>query len=180
MSDGKRRIGKTMFSAGSAVLVVVILVVVNILFAHTTLRWDATEDHLYSLSQGSRTILADLDQNVVVKVFYSKHVVNMPSNIKTFAQRVIDFLSEYEYYGKGRLSVEQSTTPQPDSEEEDWANKYGMKAISLPTGENVYLGLVALAADQEAAIAFIDPTQEMRLEYDLTRIISLRCRRRSA
>ena len=171
MSDGKRRIGKTVFSAGSAVLVLVIVVLANILLSRTTLRWDATEDNLYSLSQGTRTILADLDQEVVVKVFYSKHVVNTPSHIKTFAQRVIDFLSEYEQYGKGRISVE-IYDPKPDSEEEEWAIKYGMKGISLPTGEQVYLGLVALAADQEAAIPFIDPTQETRLEYDLTRIIA--------
>ena len=171
MSDGKRRIGKTAFSAGSAVLVLVIVVLANILLSRTTLRWDATEDNLYSLSQGTRTILADLDQDVVVKVFYSKHVVNTPSHIKTFAQRVIDFLSEYEQYGKGRISVE-IYDPKPDSEEEEWAIKYGMKGISLPTGEQVYLGLVALAADQEAAIPFIDPTQETRLEYDLTRIIA--------
>ena len=171
MSDGKRRIGKTAFSAGSAVLVLVIVVLANILLSRTTLRWDATEDNLYSLSQGTRTILADLDQEVVVKVFYSKHVVNTPSHIKTFAQRVIDFLSEYEQYGKGRISVE-IYDPKPDSEEEEWAIKYGMKGISLPTGEQVYLGLVALAADQEAAIPFIDPTQETRLEYDLTRIIA--------
>ena len=171
MKSGNKRIGKTMFSAGSAVLVLVILVVVNILFARTTLRLDATEDNLYSLSDGTRTILSELDQDVVIKVFYSKHVVNMPSNIKTFAQRVIDFLSEYEHFGKGRVSVE-IYDPEPDSEEEDWAIKYGMKGINMPTGETVYLGLVALAADQEAAIPFIDPTQEMRLEYDLTRIIA--------
>ena len=171
MSDAKRRIGKTAFSAGGAVLVLVIVVLVNILLSRTTLRWDATEDNLYSLSPGTRTILAELDQEVVVKVFYSKHVVNIPSHIKTFAQRVIDFLSEYEQYGKGRISVE-IYDPKPDSEEEEWAIKYGMKSISLPTGEQVYLGLVALAADQEAAIAFIDPTQETRLEYDLTRIIA--------
>jgi len=146
-------------------------VLVNILLSRTTLRWDATEDNLYSLSPGTRTILAELDQEVVVKVFYSKHVVNTPSHIKTFAQRVIDFLSEYEQYGKGRISIE-IYDPKPDSEEEEWAIKYGMKSISLPTGEQVYLGLVALAADQEAAIAFIDPTQETRLEYDLTRIIT--------
>lgn len=171
MKSGNKRIGKTMFSAGSAVLVLVILVVVNILFARTTLRLDATQDNLYSLSDGTRTILSELDQDVVIKVFYSKHVVNMPSNIKTFAQRVIDFLSEYEHFGKGRVSVE-LYDPEPDSEEEDWAIKYGMKGINMPTGETVYLGLVALAADQEAAIPFIDPTQEMRLEYDLTRIIA--------
>ena len=62
--------------------------------------------------------------------------------------------------------------PKPDSEEEEWAVTYGMKSIQLPTGENFYLGLVAMAADREAAIPFIDPTKETQLEYDLTRIIS--------
>ncbi|BBO89100.1 Gldg family protein [Desulfosarcina ovata] len=171
MSDGKKRIRKTAFSAGSAVLVLLIVVLVNTLLARTTLRWDATEDNLYSLSDGTRTILADMDQDVVIKVFYSKHVPTVPSHIKTFAQRVIDFLSEYEHYGKGRIKVE-IYDPKPDSEEEEWAIKYGMKGVSLPSGDPVYLGLVALSADQEAAMPFIDPTQETRLEYDLTRLIA--------
>lgn len=171
MSNGNKRIGRTVFSAGSAVLVLVIVVLLNLLLARTTMRWDATEDDLYSLSEGTRTILGELPQDVTIKVFYSKHVVNIPSHIKTFAQRVIDFLTEYEHYGKGRITVE-VYDPRPDSEEEEWAIKYGMKSISLPTGDAVYLGLVALAADQEAAMPFIDPTQETRLEYDLTRLIA--------
>ncbi|BBO78874.1 hypothetical protein DSCW_62910 [Desulfosarcina widdelii] len=171
MSDGKRRIGKTAFSAGGALLVLAILVLANLLLAGTNLRWDATEDNLYSLSEGTRKILSDLDQDVVIKVFYSKHMTNAPSSIKTFAQRVIDFLSEYEHYGKGNVKVE-IYDPKPDSEEEEWAVTYGMKSIQLPTGENLYLGLVAMAADREAAIPFIDPTKETQLEYDLTRIIS--------
>ncbi len=171
MSNIKRKIGKTAFSAGGAFLVFIIVVLVNLLFSQTTLRWDATEDNLYSLSPGTRTILSELDQDVVVKVFYSKNVVNTPSHIKIFAQRVLDFLSEYEQYGKGRISLE-IYDPKPDSEEEEWAIKYGMKSIRLPTGEQVYLGLVALAAAQEAALPFIDPSGETKLEYDLTRTIS--------
>ena len=171
MSESKKRIGKTAFSAGSALLVLIILVMANLLIARTTLRWDATEDELYSLSEGTRTILSELQQDVVIKVFYSQHVVNAPNHIKTFAQRVLDFLSEYKHYGKGRVSVE-IYDPKPDSEEEEWAITYGMKGIALPTGDQLYLGLVALAADQEASIAFIDPTKETQLEYDLTRIIA--------
>jgi ABC-type uncharacterized transport system involved in gliding motility auxiliary subunit len=171
MSDGNKRIGRTAFSAGGALLVLVILILANVLMARTTLRWDATQDRLYSLSEGTRTILAELEQDVVIKVFYSKHVVNAPSHIKTFAQRVLDFLSEYEHFGKGKVSVE-IYDPKPDSEEEEWAIKYGMKGIRLPAGDQLYLGLVALAADQEAALAFIDPTRETRLEYDLTRLIA--------
>lgn len=171
MNDGKRPIRKTVFSVGGALLVLVILVLVNVLLSRTTVRWDATAEGLYSLSQGTRTILAELDQDVVFKVFYSRHVVNMPPQIKTFAQRMIDFLSEYEHYAKGRISVE-IIDPKPDSEEEEWAIKYGMQSLSLPTGEPLFLGLAASAADQEASIAFLDPTREMRLEYDLTRMIT--------
>jgi ABC-type uncharacterized transport system involved in gliding motility auxiliary subunit len=171
MSSGKRKVGKTAFSVGGAVLVVVIVVLVNLLMSRTTLRWDATEDGLYSLSPGTKTILSEIEQDVTIKVFYSKHVVNTPSHIKTFAQRVLDFLSEYEQYGGGKITV-QVFDPKPDSEEEEWAITYGMKSIRLPTGENVYLGLVALAADQEASLPFIDPTAETRLEYDLTRTIA--------
>jgi ABC-type uncharacterized transport system involved in gliding motility auxiliary subunit len=171
MRTGKKPIGKTVFSVGGAVLVLVIVVAINILVSRTTLRWDATADGLYSLSQGTRTILAELDQDVAFKVFYSRHVVNVPAQIKTFAQRMIDFLSEYEQHAKGRISVE-IIDPKPDSEEEEWAIKYGMKGLSLPTGEPLYLGLVAVAADQEETIPFLDPTREMRLEYDLTRMIT--------
>lgn len=171
MRTGKKPIGKTVFSVGGAVLVLVIVVAINILVSRTTLRWDATADGLYSLSQGTRTILAELDQDVAFKVFYSRHVVNVPAQIKTFAQRMIDFLSEYEQHANGRISVE-IIDPKPDSEEEEWAIKYGMKGLSLPTGEPLYLGLVAVAADQEETIPFLDPTREMRLEYDLTRMIT--------
>lgn len=171
MRTGKKPIGKTVFSVGGAVLVLAIVVAINILVSRTTLRWDATADGLYSLSQGTRTILAELDQDVAFKVFYSRHVVNVPAQIKTYAQRMIDFLSEYEQHAKGRISVE-IIDPKPDSEEEEWAIKYGMKGLSLPTGEPLYLGLVAVAADQEEIIPFLDPTREMRLEYDLTRMIT--------
>ncbi len=171
MRTGKKPIGKTVFSVGGAVLVLVIVVAINILVSRTTLRWDATADGLYSLSQGTRTILAELDQDVAFKVFYSRHVVTVPAQIKTFAQRTIDFLSEYEQHAKGRIAVE-IIDPKPDSEEEEWAIKYGMKGLSLPTGEPLYLGLVAVAADQEETIPFLDPTREIRLEYDLTRMIT--------
>ncbi|MDL2269040.1 Gldg family protein [Desulfosarcina sp. OttesenSCG-928-A07] len=171
METTKKNRRITFFSIGSAVLVLVMLILVNLLFARTTVRWDTTQGKLYSLSKGTKTLLSQMDQDVVIKVFYSRHVVNFPPQIKIFAQRVMDFLAEYEQYGKGRIRVE-LYDPIPDSEEEEWAIRYGIKGLQLPTGESVYLGLVALCADQEAALPFLDPSQETRLEYDLTRLIS--------
>ncbi|MGE0083508.1 MAG: GldG family protein [Desulfococcaceae bacterium] len=163
--------GKSLFSAGGLLLVLAILVMVNVLFAGVNLRWDATEDNLYSLSGGSKQILSDLKQDVTIKVYYTQDVENIPVHIKNYANRMLDFLKEYENYGKGKVKVE-IYNPKPDSEEEEWAGKYGMEGANLPTGDKVYFGLVALAGDQEEAIPMLDPTREEQLEYDITRIIS--------
>ncbi len=173
MSEQKQRfgVGKSLYSAGGAALVLLILIFINAIISQANLRWDATEDNLYSLSEGTRNILSDMEQDVTIKVFYSDDNVNVPVHIKTYARRMLDFLSEYEYYSDGRVQVE-TYNPEPDSEAEDWARKYGIEPINIPTGDRLYFGLVAVAADQEEVIPSIDPTREAHLEYDITRIIS--------
>jgi ABC-type uncharacterized transport system involved in gliding motility auxiliary subunit len=171
MSDKKAGAAKSLYSIGGIVLLLFILISLNVLFARMNLRWDATQDSLYSLSDGTRDILSNLRKDVVIKLFYSQDTANLPLPMKTYAKQVLDFLSEYELAGKGRVTVE-FYDPKVDSEEEEWAQKYGIQAMSLPTGETVYLGLVALAADQEETIAYLDPTRGNYLEYDITRIIA--------
>ncbi len=171
MADKPKGIEKSLFSVGGLVLLLLILVLVNFVFARVNLRWDATEDNLYSLSDSTREILTGLKQNVAIKVYYSQNIVNSPVQVKTYAKRLLDFLAEYSYESDGRVSVE-VYDPGPDSEEEEWAQKYGIRGIDLPTGETLYFGLVATAADQEETIPFLDPTREENLEYDITRIIS--------
>jgi ABC-type uncharacterized transport system involved in gliding motility auxiliary subunit len=171
MPNDRRRLAKSFYSAGGIGLVLLIILLTNLIASRADVRWDATEDHLYSLSKGTLKILDGLENHVTLKVFYSSSVVNMPSHIKTFASRALDFLSEYEYYSAGKVKIEQYD-PVMDSEEEEWAQKYGLEGVNLPSGEKVYFGLVAVHADQEEAMAFIDPSREPHLEYDITRIIS--------
>ncbi len=171
MSDDNKTVRKTIFSTGGACLVLLILVLANYLLSNVAIRWDATKDNLYSFSEGTEKIISELKEDVVIKVFFSKSVANIPPNIKTFAHRVQDFLSEYEQKSSGKITIE-TYDPKLDSEEEEWAQTYGMKSINLNSGEKVYLGLVAMAADQEELIPFIDPTREANLEYDITRAIS--------
>ncbi len=173
MTENKRRIisGRSLFSAGGLVLVLLILVFINVVFSEVNLRWDATEENLYSLSSGTRDILSKLEDEVTIKVFYTKGNVNTPLYIKTYAKRMMDFLSEYERYSDGMVKVE-AYNPEPDSVEEEWAQKYGMRSVNLPTGEKLYFGLVAVSGDQEEAIPMIDPAREEHLEYDITRLIS--------
>jgi ABC-type uncharacterized transport system involved in gliding motility auxiliary subunit len=149
----------------------VILILVNVVFARVVVRYDATDDNRYSLSDGTRQILSNIEIPVTIKVFYTDDLPNLPNSIKTFAGRVLDFLQEYEALGEGKIIIEQYN-PKIDSEEEEWAQKYGLRGIDMPTGDRLFFGLVALAADQEEAMPFIDPAREAHLEYDLTRMIS--------
>lgn len=171
MSNHKNRAASRLLSAGGIALFLLILVFVNVLLARVNLRWDATRDNLYSLSDGSLAILASLANDVTIKVFYTRDTATLPLPLKTYAERVSDFLLEYENAAKGRVRVE-FYDPRVDSEEEEWAQKYGIQALSLPSGETFYFGLVALSADQEETIAYLDPSRESYLEYDITRIIT--------
>lgn len=153
------------------VIVFLILVFANVLAAKMNIRWDATQEKLYSLSDSTKSIASKLKKPVTIKFFYSEDNINIPANIKAYGKRVRDYLGEYENTGGGKITVE-SINPSYDSDEEDLAQKYGIKGLSLPSGEKVYFGLVALSADQEEVIPYLDPTREAQLEYDVTRAIT--------
>jgi len=159
-----------LLSATGLVVVFFILILINVIVSYANVRWDATEDHMYSLSEGTKHILSDLTQPVDIQFYYSRSNKNIPNEMKIYATRVRDFLTEYERASHGKINVEMYD-PKPDSDEEEWAQKYGLQPIQTPTGEKIYCGLVFLAADQVGKIAFLDPGKEELLEYDITRAI---------
>jgi len=161
---------KTLISATGLVVLFVILILMNVIFSYANIRWDATEDGIYSLSEGTKNILSDLTQPVTIKFFYSRSNRNLPANFKLYAKRVREFLSEFEHASQGRVRVE-VYDPKVDSDEEEWAQKYRMQAMQISTGDRIYFGLVFLAADQEESIELLDQSREELLEYDITRII---------
>ena len=171
MSNKKKDFSSTLFSAGGLVLVFLILLLLNVIFSRVNLHIDGTEENLYSISDASKNIISQIKEPITIKLFYSKSIDNMPIAIKNFAPRIIDFLSEYKTYAKGKIVVE-TYNPKMDSEEEEWAKQYGIKGIDLPTGDVVYLGMVVIAADQEETLSFMDPSRERHLEYDISRAIS--------
>lgn len=161
---------RALMSAGGLALVLVILVLFNLLLGQVSLRWDLTEDNIYSLSDGSRKILSDLEREVTLQIYYSEDATQAPMRLKTYARRAIDFIREYEAASGGRVAVELIDT-EPDSEAEEWAVTYGVNGVDLPAGDRFYFGLVALAGDQEETIPMLDPAREEQLEYEVTRMI---------
>jgi len=160
---------KALVSVTGLATLFLVLIFVNIIASYATIRWDATEDNAYSLSNGTRHILNTMTEPVTIKFFYSRSNPDIPANIKVYAKHVEDFLSEYRHGGKGRIKVEM-VDPKPDSDEEEWAQKYGVEPMRTPGGK-VYCGLVFLSAEREELIPWLDPVKEQMLEYDLTSII---------
>ena len=160
---------KALLSITGLIVLFLILIFVNIIVSYANIRWDATEDNTYSLSEGTKNILSSMTAPVTIKLFYSQSNPDVPVNVKVYAKQVKDFLSEYTHAGKGQIKLE-IYDPTPDSDEEEWAQKYGIKPMMTPHGK-IYCGLVFVSADKEELIPWLDPSKEQVLEYDLTSII---------
>lgn len=153
-------------------LVLGILVLLNLLARGVVLRKDFTEEKLYTLSAGTRQLLASLDRPVTLKLFYSRSMERVPMPMKYYAQRVQDLLREFVAASKGRLILE-IYDPRPDTTEEEWARKYGLAPQGFGTmgGEAFYFGLVAQSGTREATLPFVAPALEPQIEYLITRMI---------
>ncbi len=127
------------------VLLLAILVAANVIVGHASLRVDLTEEKLYSLSEGSRSVLRKLEQPVTLKLYFSSSSAEVPVYLKTYARQVGDLLEEYRIAADGKLVVERYD-PKPDSDAEEWAQRYGITGQQMGmVGPTLYLGLVAVA-----------------------------------
>ena len=148
-----------------------ILIAVNLIAARGKQRIDLTAEHAYTLSPGTRAILAKLDTPVQVRFYCTRGENEMPVQLKTYAQRVEDLIGEFRQASKGRIEI-QKLDPQPDSDAEDSAKLDGIEGQMLPQGSNIYLGLSVSMLEQKEAIPFLAPNRERLLEYDLARAVS--------
>ena len=148
-----------------------ILLALNFLVTAARTRVDLTAEKLYTLSPGTKAILAKLDTKVKVRFYCTRGEHEMPVFLKTYAQRVEDLLGEYKQYAKGNIEIEK-LNPRPDSDAEDSANIDGVEGQMTQTGEKIYLGIAVSCLDQKVALPFLSPEREKYLEYDLSRAIS--------
>lgn len=162
--------GEIASSFTSLLLLAVILVTVNYISGVMFLRADLTAEKLFTLSEGTRSVLGKIVDKPKLKFYFSRSLANVPFLYKQYGKRVEEFLGEYVASSKGMLELE-VLDPQPDSDVEEWAVKYGLAAAGLPTGEKFYLGMVVTAADKEEVIPFFAIDREEFLEYDITRAI---------
>ena len=153
-------------------LVLISLGAFCVIISNLRLRADLTRERIFTLSQGSRDLLAKLDQDVRLKFYFSKSSDDVPIQLKSYARQVQDFLREYELAGGGRVIIE-TYDPKPDSDEEEWAQKFGVAPQTVaPFAPPLYFGLVADCNGRTETIPVFSPTTERTLEYEISRTLS--------
>ena len=152
------------------VLFVALMLVVNVLFRGA--RVDLTQNNLYTLSSGTKEILAAIDEPVNLTLFYSdKGTENIPQ-LRTYATRVREMLEEMAARAGGKLRLE-VIDPLPFSEDEDRASALGLQAVPVGAGgETVFFGLAGTnSTSGRASIPFLQPDKEAFLEYDIAKLV---------
>lgn len=135
-------------------------------------RLDLTENQVYSLSQGSKQVLKEIEEPINLYFFFSDKASKNMTSLRNYANRVESLLSEYETFANGKLKL-QVLDPQAFSEQEDQADQFGLTAANIgAAGEAIYMGLAATnALDEKKVIAFFDPQKEGFLEYEISKLI---------
>jgi ABC-type uncharacterized transport system involved in gliding motility auxiliary subunit len=135
-------------------------------------RVDLTQQHLYSLSQGTGTLLGDLKEPVRFRLFLSSGLTKQAPQLAAFAGRVRSLLDSYVAAAKGSIILE-VIDPRPFSEEEDRAVAFGIDGFTGTGGERLFFGLAATnSTTGQSVIRVFAPDREAFLEYDLTRLVS--------
>ncbi len=165
--------GRT-YTIGGVVLAVAAFLALN-MFANqalTRLRLDLTEQRLFTLSEGTRSVIRGIDEPVTLRLYVSRSLASRLPSISGYVARVRDLLQEYEHAADGKVLLT-LIDPEPFTEEEDRAVAYGLSGIPLLDGESTfYFGLVGTnALDDQEVIPRFTPEREEFLEYDLTKMI---------
>ena len=136
------------------------------------IRLDLTQNKLYTLTPGTRQVLADLKEPVNLYFYFSRDAAAKQSPlIMPYAARVREFLEEIAARSRGNVRL-RVIDPQPFSDDEDRAAESGLQSLQSGSGDAWYFGLAGTnSTDGRSTIASFQPEREEFLEYDVAKLI---------
>jgi len=143
---------------------------VNLISSAVPARADLTADRTFTLSPGSKHIVTKLDDPVTLELFVSRSDVKLAPRLESYARRIETLLRAYVAASGGKVKLI-VTDPQPDTEEEQRAQRHSIAPMRTTQG-SAYLGLTAQQADTVKALPMLDPSRERFLEFDLSKLIA--------
>jgi len=140
-----------------------------------SLKLDITDQRLYVLSDGTKSILGKLNQPVKAKLYYAKTAaLKGPDQIRFFNnyyEYVRALLEEYVSASNGMVELE-IVDPRPFSDDEAQAMKYGLRRFPITEEENFFFGMVVQTQfGIEKVIPFFSPERQNFVEYDISYLI---------
>jgi ABC-type uncharacterized transport system involved in gliding motility auxiliary subunit len=138
------------------------------------MRLDLTQNRLYTLSPGTKEVLAEIKEPINLYFYFSRDAAAKQSPlILPYATRVREFLEEITARSGGKIHLRE-IDPQPFSEDEDRASEAGLSP--LPAGDgaggSLYFGLAGTnSTDGRSAIPAFQPDREEFLEYDVAKLV---------
>jgi gliding-associated putative ABC transporter substrate-binding component GldG len=169
MVDKRKTFGLSV--ASLTLLAIGVLVALNLVSTRFFGRADLTENNAYSLSEASRGVADNLEDPLIARAYISD---DLPPDLITVRQYLLDLLAEYRAYGKGKFQFEVINPSTPEGEQE--AQGYRVSPFQANVFEHdklemklVYLGLVFIHGDRQEPIPAINSTRG--LEYLLTSAI---------
>ncbi len=148
----------------SLLLIFGIIILINFFANRFFTRLDFTEDHEYTLSDATKSILKDLDGPVTVSAYFSE---DLPPDVAKVKKDLKDMLIEYDNASGGKI-VYQFINPNKDQQTEMEAQQAGIQPIMINVRERdqmkqqrAYLGAVLQYGSKKETIPFIQPGSAM-------------------
>ncbi len=163
-----------LLSAGGIFLVFVLFVAINIVSSRTldTAQLDLTADKLYTLSPGTKSVLAKIGEPITLRFYFSDALGREIPSYAVYANRIRELLRQYRSAANGKIKLEM-IDPAPFSDDEDRAVAFGLQGVPVSQGGDlVYFGLAGSnSSDKDEIIPFFQPDRDRFLEYDLTKLV---------
>ena len=111
-------------SSGSKALAIVLLLVglvlANYLATSVPARYDATSEKIYTLSPGTKALLAKITEPTTLDLYFSRNTSGQFVEYKNYAERVREMLRQYVRASKGKIRLN-VIDPEPDTPQEEKA-----------------------------------------------------------
>ena len=136
-------------------------------------RLDLTQNHLYTLSPGTKQVLAELNEPINLYFYFSREAASKQTPlVMPYAARVREILEEIAARSGGKIHL-RVIDPQPFSDEEDRAAEAGLQPLQTGGGgETLYFGLAGTnSTDGRSVIPSFQADREEFLEYDVAKLV---------
>lgn len=116
----------------SIALTAALFVSVNIFASRALDGWraDVTESQVWTLSDGTETLLSELNEPLHLRLYLSDGLTEAAPQLSAYADRVRGMLESYSDKADGQITLE-VIDPEPFSNTEDRAVGFGINRIAL-------------------------------------------------